>query len=319
MDKVTRIFEWGDSRPWNSYSGYFKKIYGQRVQKVAINAGFTCPNRDGSKSRGGCTFCTNDAFNPSYCDRNKSVAAQIEEGIEFHSRRYQKAKKFLAYFQAYSNTYAPISQLKKIYDEALSHPDIVGIVVGTRPDCIDEEKLDYFASLAEHKYVTIEYGIESCYNKTLERVNRADTIESGIKAIELTKERGLHTGAHFILGLPGESKQMMIDQTEIINSLKIDTIKFHQLQIFRNTLMEREYEKNSEDFHLFQLDEYLDLFIEILIRLRPSLIIERFAGEAPPRHVAHSGNWGKIRNEQLVNLLEKEKNSRGLFQGCYEF
>ncbi|MFI3314763.1 MAG: TIGR01212 family radical SAM protein [Rikenellaceae bacterium] len=316
MNAESKIFEWGDNRPWNSYSRYFKSIYGQRIQKVAINAGFTCPNRDGSKSRGGCTFCSNDAFNPSYCDRHKSITAQIEEGIEFHSRRYQNSKSFLAYFQAYSNTYAPLAELKSIYNEALTHPDIIGVVIGTRPDCIDEEKLDYFATLAQHKYVTLEYGVESCHNTTLQRVNRADTIENAIRAIELTKERGLNCGAHFILGLPGESKEMMIEQTDIINSLKIDTIKFHQLQVFKNTLMEREYSQNSEDYHFFELQEYINLFIEILTRLRPSLIIERFAGEAPPRHVAYSGNWGKIRNEQLVNLLEKELKLRGLYQGC---
>ncbi len=309
-------FEWGDSRPWNSYSRYFKSLFGERIQKVAINAGFTCPNRDGSKSRGGCTFCSNDAFNPSYCDKNKTISNQILEGIEFHSRRYQKATKFLAYFQAYSNTYAPLERLKAIYNEALSHPDIIGVVIGTRPDCIDERKLDYFAVLSKDKYVTIEYGIESCYDTTLSRVNRADTFENAVNAVKLTKERCLHCGAHFILGLPGETREMMINQTDLINSLDIDTIKFHQLQIFKNTVMEKDYMINSNDYHFFELSEYISLFIEILTRLRPSLIIERFAGEAPPRHVAASADWGKIRNEQLINLLEKELIANNLFQGC---
>ncbi|MFI3322769.1 MAG: TIGR01212 family radical SAM protein [Rikenellaceae bacterium] len=311
-----KIYEWGDSRPWNSYSRYFKALFGERIQKVAINAGFTCPNRDGSKSRGGCTFCNNDAFNPSYCDKNKSVAWQISEGIEFHRRRYAKANRFLAYFQAYSNTYSTLDKLKEIYNQAFENPEIIGIVVGTRPDCIDEQKLDYFASLAKDKYVTIEYGIESCYNQTLERVNRADTIENAIKAVNLTKERGLSCGAHFILGLPTETKEMMIAQTELINSLPLDTVKFHQLQIFRNTLMERDFEENREDYHFFELQEYLDLFTEIIVRLRPSLIIERFAGEAPPRHVAASANWGGIRNEHLINIFERQLIEKGLYQGC---
>lgn len=310
------IYPWGDSRPWNSYSRYFKSIFGERIQKVAINAGFTCPNRDGSKSRGGCTFCNNEAFNPSYCHAQKSVKSQIEEGIEFHNRRYAKATKYLAYFQAYTNTYKPLDELKAIYNEAFLNPEVIGIIVGTRPDCVDEEKLDYFASLAEKKYVAIEYGIESCYNSTLKRVNRADTFENAQKAVELTAERSLHVGAHFILGLPGETKEMMIEQTSLINSMPLETVKFHQLQIFNGTTMHKEYLETPSDFSFFTLEEYLELFTEILTRLHSNLIIERFAGEAPPRYVAASGNWGKIRNEQLITMLENHLIKNSLYQGC---
>lgn len=317
MNNRTTIHPWGDSRPWNSYSRYFKSIFGERVQKVAINAGFTCPNRDGSKSRGGCTFCNNEAFNPSYCHAQKSVTDQITEGIEFHNHRYAKATKYLAYFQAYSNTYKPLSELKDIYNEALAQDEIVGIIVGTRPDCVDEEKLDYFASLAESKYVALEYGIESCYNSTLKAVNRADTFENAQRAVELTAQRHLHVGAHFILGLPGETKEMMIAQTSLINSLPLETVKFHQLQIFNGTQMHKEYLSAPENFSFFTIEEYIHLFTEILTRLRPNLIVERFAGEAPPRYVAAPNNWGKIRNEQLITMLENHLITQNLHQGIY--
>lgn len=298
------MYEWGDERRFNSYSRYFKRIFGGRIQKVSIDAGFSCPNRDGSLSRGGCTFCNNKAFSPSYCSPEKSVTQQIEEGKEFHNRRYSHNEGYLAYFQSFSNTHAQLDQLRRIYDEALSVDGIVGLVIGTRPDCVDEQKLDYFAELAKNHYVVIEYGVESCYDSTLKAINRGHDFESARRAIEMTAERGIHTGAHFILGLPGETRDMMIEQTDLINSLKIDTIKFHQLQIFHDTLMAEEYKNSPERFAFFELNEYIDLFIEILKRLRGDIVVERFAGEAPPRfHVA--GNWGLVRNERLLQMLEK--------------
>ena len=218
-------YPWGDERRFNSYAAYFKRTFGSRMQKVTINAGFGCPNRDGTLSTGGCTFCRNDAFTPSYCDSTKSITQQIEEGIEFHRRRYRTAQRYLAYFQSYSNTYAPLERLRRCYDEALAHPEVAGIVVGTRPDCVDEQKLDYFACLARDKYVILEYGVESCYDSTLERINRGHNFAAAERAIHLTAERGIHCGAHFILGLPGESEQMMIDQVAKINSLPLTTIK----------------------------------------------------------------------------------------------
>ena len=306
---------WGDSRRFNSYSGYFKRIYGGRIQKVTINAGFTCPNRDGSLSKGGCTFCNNKAFNPSYCEPSKSVIQQINEGISFHAHRYGKTSKFLGYFQAYSNTYKPLDELKEIYNQALSHPDVIGIVVGTRPDCVDAEKLDYFAELSKSHHVVIEYGVESCYNETLERVNRGHSFEKAKWAIEETAKRGISVGAHFILGLPGETKEMMIAQTELINALPINTVKFHQLQIFKDTTMEIEYKENPENFNFFGREEYIEFFIEILTKLRPDIVVERFAGEAPPRF--HGGPaWGLTRNDELLVMLEKRLAELDLYQGC---
>lgn len=308
-------YSWGDSRRFNSYSGYFKRVFGCRVQKISINAGFTCPNRDGTVGVGGCTFCNNEAFTPSYCTTDKQVTKQIEEGIQFHLNRYRKAERFLAYFQSFSNTHAPLEHLKRIYSEALSHPMVTGLVIGTRPDCVDEQKLDYFAELAKNHYVTIEYGIESCYDTTLLAINRGHNFECAKRAIEMTAERGVHSGAHFILGLPAETDEMLINQVELINSLPLDTVKFHQLQIFKDTAMASEYTVDPEKFRYWEVEQYIDLFIDILERLRPSLVVERFASEAPPRY--HFGrNWGLIRNEQLLSMLEKRLAERQTYQGA---
>ena len=307
-------YQWGDERRFNSYAAYFKRTFGSRMQKVTINAGFSCPNRDGKLSTGGCTFCRNDAFTPSYCQSEKSITQQIDEGIEFHRRRYRTAQRYLAYFQSFSNTSAPLERLRECYDEALAHPDIAGIVVGTRPDCIDEEKLDYFAELAKRKYVIIEYGVESCYNATLKRINRGHDFATAERAIRLTAERGIHCGAHFILGLPGESDEMLIEQVEKINSLPLTTIKFHQLQLFKDTPMAREYDLHPEEFRFWTVEEYIELFVEIVRRLRPDIVIERFAGEAPPRY-HHLEGWGLVRNETLLMMLDKELERKNVHQG----
>ena len=308
------LYPWGDERRFNSYAGYFRRLLGGRVQKVTINAGFTCPNRDGTVATGGCTFCNNGAFTPSYCTPDKTVATQIAEGIEFHANRYRRADRFLAYFQSYSNTHAPLERLRAIYDEALRDPRVAGIVVGTRPDCVDDGKLDYFASLARDRYVALEFGIESCYDRTLRAVNRGHDFECARRAVEAAAARGLHVGGHFILGLPGETDRMLVEQTERINALPLTTVKFHQLQIFRGTPMAARYTARPEEFRFWDLPAYLDLFTEILRRLRPDLVVERFAGEAPPRY--HVGpTWGLIRNDRLLALLEKRLEERNAWQG----
>lgn len=307
------IYPWGDNRPFNSYSGHFKKIFGKRIQKLTVNAGFTCPNRDGTAGYGGCSFCNNEAFTPSYCNPAKSIRQQIAEGIDFHRNRYRCADKYLVYFQSFSNTYAPLDTLREVYSQALDNPDVIGMVIGTRPDCIDDEKLNYLASLAENYYVAVEYGIESCYDQTLLRINRGHDFECARRAVTATAKRNIPVGAHFILGLPDESDQMLIDQTEIINSLPLTTVKFHQLQIFKNTAMADDWAAHPEQYHFRSPEEYIDLFIEILMRLRPDMVVERFAGEAPPRF--HYGPaWGTIRNEQLLAMLEKRLTQRGCYQ-----
>ena len=284
------------------------------MQKLSIDAGFTCPNRDGTLAVGGCTYCNNNAFNPSYCHPEKSVKQQIEEGIEFHRKRYRRASKYLAYFQPYSNTYAPIDKLEMIYKQALSFPDVVGLVIGTRPDCIDDEKLDLFKELSKDHYVIIEYGIESCYNKTLESINRQHTFEKSIEAIEKTAAKGIHTGAHIIFGLPGESREEMFAQAEILSKLPLNTIKFHQLQIISRTKMAKEYAANPGEFDLFGLDEYIDFIVRFTENLNPEFVIERFAGEVPPRFLAGPG-WGRIRNDEILVRIEKRMKELGTWQG----
>ncbi|MDR0510329.1 MAG: TIGR01212 family radical SAM protein [Rikenellaceae bacterium] len=308
------MYPWGDERRFNSYSGHFRRLFGSRVQKVALNAGFTCPNRDGTLGVGGCTFCNNDAFTPSYCSPTKSITEQIDEGIEFHSRRYRRAERFLAYFQSFSNTYAPVERLRELYEEALSHPSVAGIIVATRPDTVDEAKLDLLARLAATRYVAVEYGVESCCDATLRAVNRGHDFACARRAIEFTAAKGIRIGAHFILGLPGEDEQMLLDRCAIINSLPINTIKFHQLQIIRGTAMADEYRRDPQRFRLWDLAEYVDLFVEIARRLRPEIVIERFAGEAPPRfHVNH--RWGLVRNETLMAMFERRLAERNAYQG----
>lgn len=308
------MYPWNHQRRFNSYAEYIKKKFGGRVQKLAIDAGFTCPNRDGTQGRRGCTYCDNDAFNPSYCHPEKSVRTQIEEGIEFHSRRYRRANRYLAYFQPYSNTYAPLEKLKEIYSQALSFPEIAGLVIGTRPDCIDEEKLEYFRHLSSSYYIILEYGIESCYDRTLKRINRGHAFEDAKAAIQITSQFGIKTGAHIIFGLPGETKDEMMNEAAILSGLPIHNIKFHQLQIIKGTQMAEEYKTSPEDFVKFSLDDYIEFIIDFVEKLNPSFVIERFAGEVPPKYLEGPG-WGLIRNDQVLARIEKRMQERETWQG----
>ena len=314
MSEEFKSLGFPEGKRYNSFVGYFKRKYGERLQKIVLDAGFTCPNRDGSVGRGGCTYCDNAAFHPSYSTAGKSLRQQMDEGIEFHKVRYRTTEHYLAYFQSYSNTYAPLEKLKVLYEEALSHPQVVGIVIGTRPDCVDETKLDYLASLAKDHVVIVEYGIESCYDRTLERINRGHDFETARKAVEMTAARGIDVGVHFILGLPGETRQMMLDACTMINDLPIRSVKFHQLQIVKGTEMEKEFARCPQDFERFTLEEYLDFFVDMLERLRPSLSIERFVVEVPPRFVNETP-WGLIRNVELLRLLDLRLEERATWQG----
>ena len=302
-------------RRYNSFVGYFKQKYGCRLQKIVVDAGFTCPNRDGRVGFGGCTYCNNDAFHPNYSTPDKPILQQLEEGIEFHQNRYRKAEEYIAYFQSYSNTYAPLEHLKELYSQALAHPKVRGIAIGTRPDCIDEEKLDWLQEVAKEKIVIVEYGIESCYDKTLQRINRGHDFATAVRAVEATAARGLHQGGHFIFGLPGESREELMGMAPIINSLPLNSVKFHQLQIIKGTPMEAEFASRPEDFVQFGLEEYIDFFIDFLELLRPDIYIERFAGEVPPRFV-NSTPWGKVRNVELLQMLERRLQERNTCQGA---
>lgn len=308
------MYPWGHNRRFNAYSNYFKKIFGERIQKLSIDAGFSCPNRDGVKGRGGCTYCNNDAFNPSYCDPSKTVEQQIREGMEFHAWRYKKPGRYLAYFQPFSNTYAPLKELKKIYGQALEFKEIAGLVIGTRPDCIDDKKLEYFSQLAKTHYVIIEYGIESCYDKTLDRINRGHSFDDSREAIRKTADAGIKTGAHLILGLPGESKDEMMEEARMLSALPLTNIKLHQLQIIKGTSMEKDYVAQPDDFTFFELDEYISFIVDFIEKLNPGFIIERFAGEVPPRFQAGPG-WELTRNERIVELVEAELERRDSYQG----
>jgi len=312
--QMREVYPWGDNRRFNTYSGYFKREFGGRVQKLAIDAGFSCPNRDGTLATGGCTYCNNEAFNPGYCNPAKSITRQLEEGVEFHRVRYRRAKRFLAYFQAFSNTHAPLERLRALYEEALSFPGVIGLVIGTRPDCVDEEKLSYIGQLAAKHYVALEYGVESCYNRTLEAINRGHTFEQSVWAMEETHRRGIKVGAHIILGLPGESRDEMLAEANMLSSLPIHTVKFHQLQVVKGTAMANQYGLHPEEFHLFEMKEYLNFMVDMVERLNPNMVVERITGEAPPRFLAVKG-WGNYRTDQLMVMFEKLLEQRNTWQG----
>ena len=311
------------SMHYNAYSAYFREHFGTRVQKLSIDGGFSCPNRDGRCSTGGCTFCTNEAFNPSYCRRVASITEQLDEGIAFHRHRYRSAPVYLAYFQAYSNTYAPLGVLRERYDEALRHEGVVGLVVGTRPDCVDGSVLDLLAEYSKRYYVAVEYGIESCYDRTLRAINRGHDFACTQAAIRATAERGLPVGGHLILGLPGESRDDLLVEADIVNSLPLTTVKFHQLQILHGTEMERQYQDEAFRKSLLQLslDEYIALICDLLERLRTDLVVERLAGEVPPRYQAcpersfRRKDGRLLRNEEIPALVEAELTRRGTRQG----
>ena len=307
-------YPWEGDRRFNAYSQYLKNRFGTRIQKLSLHAGFTCPNRDGSIGYGGCSYCDNSAFNPSYCDASKSIAQQLEEGMDFHKHRYRKAASYFAYFQAYSNTYADLETLKRLYSEALETDQVVGLVIGTRPDCMDEEKLEYLAGLSENKYVMVEYGVESCNDRTLARVNRGHDFGTAVRALEMTSSYGLPTGAHLIFGLPDETPEEWMQWAAILSELPISTLKFHQLQILRNTPIAELYSEEPQRFCTLPFPEYVDFIVDFLERLNPAFMIERFAGEVPPRYLQVQ-TWDLIRNEQVVQVMERRLEERKTHQG----
>lgn len=311
---MSEPYIWGTTRRFNAYVDYFKRIFGTRVQKIAIDAGFTCPNRDGKLGFGGCTYCNNQAFNPSYCTPNKSVSQQLSEGIDFLKHRYRRSQSYLAYFQAYSNTYEKLDVLKRKWDEALAFDNVVGLIIATRPDCIDKNILIHLQGIAKSHYVAVEYGIESCYNKTLKHVNRGHTFEQTVEAIEQTAALGIRCGGHIIFGLPHETRAMMLDEASMISQLPLHTIKFHQLQLFKNTAMADEYLKNPELFNLFTMEEYIEFIVQFVERLNPNIMIERFSSEAPPPMLV-SESWAGMRTDQILNKIEQEMEKLDTWQG----
>lgn len=304
------VADW--QKRYNDYPSFFKTLFRDRVQKLSIDGGFTCPNRDGRKGTGGCTFCNNHSFNPDYCRASADIRTQIEEGRRFFARKYQ-GQKYLAYFQAYSNTYAPLEILKARYEEALACPDIVGIVIGTRPDTVQDEILDYIAELAHRCYVCVEYGVESANEEILKRVNRGHTFAEAEEAIVKTAERGIKVGAHLIFGLPGETRESMLEGVIRLCDLPIDVLKLHQLQIIRGTRMAEEYLQNPSAFRLYTLEEYLDFVATVIERIRPDVYLERFVNQAPGEYLI-APKWG-IKNFEFVAKLDKKLKERDSWQG----
>ena len=296
---------------YNTYRQYSQQTFGCRAQKVSVNAGFTCPNRDGSKGTGGCAFCNNSTFNPDYCDPRQSVTSQIDRGIEFF-RKY-KTDKFLAYFQAYSNTYGQTQHIISLYNEALSHPAISGIVIGTRPDCIADDLLEYLSSVSRHKYVAIEIGVESCFDSTLTAINRGHTWQESQEAIERINANGIDVGIHMIMGLPGETRDMMLSEASMISHLPVRFLKLHQLQIVRGSAFARQYATHPNEFNLFTADEYIDFCIDFVERLSSDIVVERFISQAP-RELVIAPFWD-IKNYEFVHRLEKRMAERNSWQG----
>ena len=297
---------------YNEFPLFLKRYFPYKVQKISLNAGFTCPNRDGTKGQGGCTYCNNQTFNPEYCRTEKTIKVQLEEGKRFFAHKYPEMK-YLAYFQAYTNTYAGLESLKRKYEEALSVDDVVGLVIGTRPDCMPDELLQYLENLNRQTFLLVEYGIETTCDETLKRINRGHTYADTVETVQRTAARGILTGGHVILGLPGESHDDMVSQAGVLSELPLTTLKMHQLQLIRGTRMAYEYEQNPAGFHLFNdVNEYIELVIDYIEHLRPDIVPERFVSQSP-RELLIAPDWG-LKNYEFTARVQKRMKERGAYQ-----
>lgn len=305
-------YTWGHQKRYNDFSTHFRSIFEGRVQKISVNAGFTCPNRDGTRSVGGCTYCNNKTFQPSYCDLNNILRIQLEEGIAFFSGKYTTMR-YLAYFQSYSNTYAPVSVLRELYNEALDFPGVIGLVIATRPDCLNDDVLDLLEELSQKCYVMVELGIETIEDHTLQRINRGHTWKESVRALTETANRSIHNCAHLILGLPGEDYPDFIEQARVISELPVEIIKLHQLQIHTGTAMAHEFSIYPDRFHPFRVEEYAELVVDYLENLNPAIIVERFVSSAPDAMVI-APRWG-MKNYEFVARVEKRLKERDTWQG----
>ena len=290
---------------YKEFGTWLQAELGCKAQKLSVDAGLTCPNRDGTLGRGGCTFCDNRTFNPAYCRQGGSITDQLEAGKRFFSRKYPTMK-YLAYFQSYSNSYGTLSHLKELYEEALRVPDVVGLVIGTRPDCMPDALLEYLEELNRRTFLLVEYGVESANEETLVRVNRGHTFAQARECIIRTAQRGIRVGVHMILGFPWETRSELIRQAQLIASLPITTLKLHQLQVIRGTQLAREYELHP--WPLPTAEEYVDLVLEYISHLSPSLVLERFVSQSPPEYVI-APRWG-LKNHEFTDLLRKKMNEK---------
>lgn len=298
--------------PYTDFSVFLKSYFDVKVQKLSVHAGFSCPNRDGRLGYGGCTYCNNQTFNPAYCGGRDSVAAQLEAGKRFFSRKYPQMM-YLAYFQAYTNTYAELPRLRELYEEALGVEGVIGLVIGTRPDCVSDELLDYLAELHRKAFVLVEYGMETTSDEVLKRINRGHTYACAAEAVRCTALRGIPVGAHLIMGLPGLTAEQMARQALALSELPLNTLKLHQLQIVRGTVMAKEYKAFPERFHLFSPEEYAELIVDFLEYLRPEIAVERFVSQSP-KELLLAPDWG-LKNYEFVNLVRRRLEERKTWQG----
>ena len=305
--------QFNNNKRYNNYTSFIKKQFSERVQKVSLDTGFTCPNRDGTKGVGGCTYCNNNTFNPDYCKTSKSVTQQLDEGIEFFGTKY-KTQQYLAYFQAYTNTYADIELIKQLYNEAIGHPKVIGLVIGTRPDCINNDLINFLSELSNQYYISLEFGVESTLDRTLKIVNRCHTFKETVAAYELSKNKGLHLGAHMIIGLPEESKEDILNHAKEISKLPINTLKLHQLQVVKHTMMAKQFNENPDMFSFFSVEEYIDLVTDFVALLRPDIIIERFISQCPA-HLLIAPNWNGLKNFEIVAKIDNKLIEKNLWQG----
>ena len=306
-------YPWKHTRRFNDYSSYIKRNFSSRIQKISIDAGFTCPNRDGTKGRGGCIYCYNKTFNPGYCKPEKSITEQIDQGVAFFKKKYP-AMKYFAYFQAYTNTYEKMDVLSARYHEALSHPEVIGLIIGTRPDCVNDEVFDLIKDLDKEHYVVIEYGVESCLDKTLELLNRGHSYKDAADAILKANAWRIKCGVHMIIGLPGESRTDILNHATKLSGLPVHTIKLHQLQVIKGTKLGEMFQQNPEIINKPNLDEYIELVIDFVERLNPAFIIERFISFSPPDLIL-APRWNKLKNFEIVDKIEKRMEERGTWQG----
>ena len=296
--------------PYLDYGTWLRKRFPFKVQKLSVDAGFTCPNRDGHIGTGGCIYCNNQSFSPTYCNRQLSVREQLEAGKRFFGRKYPDMR-YMAYFQSFTNTYADLDHLRRLYEEALEVDDIVGIVIGTRPDCVSLPLLDYLQQLNRQTMVTVEYGIETANDQTLQLINRGHDFQCSRHAVELTAERGITVGGHIIIGLPGETAEESIAQAHVMSSLPLDILKIHQMQIIKGTRLAAMYAEKP--FHLYTPDEYTETIISYLEHLRPDIAVERFASQSP-KDLLIAPQWG-LKNYELTNLVVNKMKREGRYQG----
>ncbi len=304
------------AKPYYEFADFLQTRFPYKVQKISINAGFSCPNRDGTKGFGGCTYCNNQTFSPEYCFSGKGVRQQLNEGIDFFSGKYPQMK-FLAYFQAYTNTYDEVDRLLEKYDEALQHPDVVGLIIGTRPDCMPDELLSELQKISKKHFLLIEYGMESTINATLAFINRGHTYEECVETIHRTNDAGCLCGIHLILGLPGENREDLLNHARTISTLPVTTVKLHQLQLIRNTKMAQQFLEHPEWFHFYTMDEYIDLCIDFIELLPPHFVLERFVSQSP-KELVIAPDW-RSKNNEFMYKLNQRIAERQAYQGRWYF